>query len=124
LRKAEGGVRATAHKSCFTDGCNTQIDNYRPVWWFTDKEKQEYKSFFNLTFSDCYEVYGFKRTGCAGCPYNSNFEKDLREIQKFEPKLYNAVNNIFKESYEYTRAYLKFREQQKRKGKPEQISFF
>ncbi len=51
------------------------------------------------------------RTGCSGCPYGRNFEEELKLIQKYEPKLYKGVNNIFKDSYEYTREYWKFRRQ-------------
>ena len=124
LRKSEGGVRATAYKSCFTEGRGDEIDLFLPLWWLTDSEKKGYKNFYKILHNDCYEVWGFKRTGCAGCPYNSNFEKDLTVIERYEPKIYKAINNIFKDSYEYTRAYLKFREEQKQAGKPVQLKFF
>lgn len=113
LRGAEGGVRATKIKNCFSHE-EDKIDIYRPIWWFSDKDKQEYKDFYELKFSDCYEVYGFKRTGCCGCPFNSKFEEDLDKIKDTEPMLFKAVNNIFGASYEYTRAYRKFKEQKKK----------
>jgi 3'-phosphoadenosine 5'-phosphosulfate sulfotransferase (PAPS reductase)/FAD synthetase len=128
VRKAEGGVRATAYKSCFSEATYKQsYDNYRPIFWFTNQDKKEYEEYYSIKHSDCYEKYGFKRTGCCGCPFNKDFEEYLKVVQQQEPKLYTAVNNIFKDSYEYTRAYLKFREQQKRKGKQngtEQLNFF
>jgi hypothetical protein len=74
------------------------------------KDKEEYKECFNVRYSDCYEVWGMKRTGCAGCPYGKNFEEELELMRKYEPKLFKAANNIFKDSYAYTRAYWKFRE--------------
>lgn len=58
--------------------------------------------------SKCYTEYGLKRTGCAGCPFGRDFEYELEVIQKYEPKLYKAVNNIFGDSYEYTRKYREF----------------
>ena len=58
--------------------------------------------------SRCYTEYGLKRTGCAGCPFGKDFEFELEVIQKYEPKLYKAVNNIFGDSYEYTRKYREF----------------
>lgn len=109
LRKVEGGVRSTAYHSCFSPSDEKHIANFRPIWWFTDKEKSEYKDFYGLKYSDCYELWGFSRTGCAGCPFNSNFEKDLLTIEKYEPKLYKAVNNIFGQSYEYTRKYREYK---------------
>ena len=50
------------------------------------------------------------RTGCAGCPFGRDFEKELEIIKKYEPQLYKAVTNIFGDSYEYTRKYRKFKE--------------
>lgn len=116
LRKAEGGIRSTAYQTCFSsanDKCN--FDNYRPIWFFGDKDKEFYKTNFDIKHSDCYEVWGFKRTGCAGCPFNSRFEEVLLQVKKYEPMLYNACNHIFGESYEYTRAYRKFKEEIKAK---------
>lgn len=66
VRKAEGGVRATRYKSCFDIKDDTH-DEYRPLLYFTDQDKEEYKKHFNVTYSDCYKVWGMKRTGCAGC---------------------------------------------------------
>ena len=111
IRRAEGGVRA-AIKNCFSeneDGC----DIFRPVFWLRDSDKNEYCKHYNITHSRCYSEYGFKRTGCAGCPFNKRFESDLETLKAFEPALYKAANNIFGASYEYTRRYLKFREQKK-----------
>lgn len=107
VRKAEGGSRAIAYKGCFDDNAN-ECDNYRPLFWYLDKDKEEYESHFNVTHSDCYTKYGLKRTGCAGCPYGREFNHELQIIQEYEPRLFVAVNNIFGESYEYTRQYKEF----------------
>lgn len=107
LRKAEGGIRAVAYKSCFDeneDGC----DNYRPLFWYKNSDKKDYDRHYGIIHSKCYTEYGLKRTGCAGCPYGRDFEYELEVIEKFEPKLYKAVNNIFGDSYEYTRQYKEF----------------
>lgn len=116
LRSAEGGIRSSAIHSCFNENENG-IDDYRPIWWFTDKDKQEYKKFFNIKHSDCYEVWGMKRTGCAGCPFNSKFDTEIEVVRKYEPMLYMAINNIFGKSYEYTRAYRKYKKEKQRESK-------
>ena len=122
IRKAEGGVRSTAYKSCFSDNRSYDPDNpnsmkdyddYRPIFWFTDKDKREYTEFFGIKHSDCYCKYGLKRTGCVGCPFGKNFEFELETAKKYEPKLYLAVNNIFGDSYEYTRKFLEFKNSKK-----------
>lgn len=107
VRKAEGGARAAAYKNCFS--ANDDVaDEFRPIFWFKAENKNTYENHYNLKHSRCYSEYGLKRTGCAGCPYGRDFEAELEVIKKHEPKLYKAVNNIFGESYEYTRAYREF----------------
>lgn len=111
IRKSEGGIRGAAYKTCFDlakDG--ESWDNYRPIFWYTNEDKEIYEAVFGVIHSDCYCVYGMKGTGCAGCPFGKRFEDELTIIKEHEPKLYNAVNKIFGASYEYTRNYLKFRE--------------
>lgn len=107
VRRAEGGVRATSYKSCFSEG-DDGCDNYRPLFWYKDSDKIDYENAYNVEHSDCYVVYALPRTGCAGCPFGRDFENELEIIQKYEPKLYKAVNNIFGDSYEYTRKYREF----------------
>ena len=103
IRKSEGGVRSTAYKSCFDTQDN--YDNYRPIFWFTDDDKLEYRKLFNVNNSKCYTVYGLKRTGCVGCPFSKNYKEELEIVKKYEPKLYKAVTNIFNDSYEYMNKY-------------------
>lgn len=107
IRKAEGGARSSAYKNCFT--CKDDAaDEYRPLFWYKEETKREYEKHFNITHSRCYSSYGLKRTGCAGCPFGKDFEFELEVIKEHEPKLHKAVNNIFGDSYEYTRKYKEF----------------
>ena len=108
VRKAEGGIRSSVYTSCFDTNGDT-YDNFRPIFWFSDADKKEYEDMFGVTHSKCYTEYGLKRTGCCGCPFSRKFEFELEAIENHEPKFYNAVNNIFKDSYEYTRAYREFK---------------
>lgn len=117
LRKAEGGIRTTAIKSCFKEGDKYKIDEYFPIWWFDNNTKEQYKNTYGIKYSDCYEKYGFTRTGCAGCPFGSKFDEELVEIKKHEPNLYIAINNIFGKSYEYTRKYKQFKEEMKQENR-------
>lgn len=109
LRRAENGIRSTRYKNCFAYDPTTTIQNMRPVWWFTDEDKDLYIATFNVQLSDCYLKYGMKRTGCAGCPFGSHFEEELITLSKYEPNLYKAVVAIFGNSYEYTRKYREFK---------------
>lgn len=115
VRKYEGGVRDSVYKNCFTQGKNGKCDQYRPIFWFTDEDKEIYKNFFGIRYSDCYEVYGMKRTGCTGCPYGKNLKEDLELIEKCEPNLFKAANNIFKDAYEYRKKYEEFKKKMNEK---------
>ena len=108
VRKAEGGIRSSVYTSCFDTNGDT-YDNFRPIFWFSDADKKEYEDMFGVIHSKCYTEYGLKRTGCCGCPFSRKFEFELEVIKNYEPKFYNAVNNIFKDSYEYARAYREFK---------------
>lgn len=117
MRRAEGGVRATAYTSCFTPSSKNKIAQFRPIFYFTDEDKKEYEKFCNVKHSDCYEIWGMRRTGCACCPFGSRFEEELELAKKYEPKLYKTANKIFGNSYEYTRGFREFKEEYKKQRK-------
>lgn len=117
VRKAEGGPRSTSYHSCFTHDPNNNCDEYRPIFWLRNEDKQLYNQYYKIQNSNCYSCYGLSRTGCAGCPMGRNFEYELKTYQKYEPQLYKAITNIFHESYEYLRAYHKFAAQKSRQEK-------
>lgn len=110
VRKAEGGARANAYKSCFGNKSTSHgdYDEYRPLWWYSNADKEEYCDECHVTHSACYTKYGLPRTGCCGCPFGRDYERELEVAKEFEPKLYAAAMNIFKDSYEYTKKYKEF----------------
>lgn len=118
VRKSEGGKRSTTYKSCF-DTKPFSADRYRPLFWWTDREKELYRKHYGIIRSDCYEVWGMSRTGCAGCPFGRDFEEELELVKVFEPKRYKAMCAVFGQSYDYTRRFLEFREKLKAEAKPE-----
>ena len=104
IRKGEGGIRSQAYSNCYSVQKNG-MNRYRPIFWYTNKDKDDYKRLFDIKNSDCYEVWGFTRTGCVGCPFNRDLEHDLAIVQQYEPQIHKACNNIFSDSYKYTRLY-------------------
>jgi 3'-phosphoadenosine 5'-phosphosulfate sulfotransferase (PAPS reductase)/FAD synthetase len=109
MRRAEGGRRAGSIKTCFSQGKDSEPDNYRPVWYWTDADKAIYKEWRGLLYSDCYEVWGMKRTGCVGCPCNSKAEQELEIIEQYEPQLVKAARGVFGASYDYKRQYAEYK---------------
>lgn len=97
-RKAEGGQRAISQNSCF--GTRTgHPDKFMPLFWWSDIIKLCFKLNEGIVYSDCYEVYGLRRTGCVGCPFTLDIRKNLEIMQEYEPKLYEACLRVFGRSY-------------------------
>lgn len=124
VRKAEGGIRATAYKNCYSVNENG-IDYHRPIFFYTDETKRNYEKAFNVTHSRCYTDYGMLRTGCAGCPLNRWINDEISVIEHNEPQLSKAIHNIFADTYEYTRKYREFQKKMKKQSKSNgQLSIF
>lgn len=109
IRQAEGGMRAGTYKTCYTEGDG--VDQFRPIFWLRDTDKEEYCEWYGVEHSKCYSEYGLLRTGCFGCPFGKRFEEELEAIKNHEPKLYKAAIAIFGKSYDYTRKYYAYREE-------------
>ena len=119
VRKAEGGIRSSAYKSCFSE--KEEVDEFRPLFWMKQEDKAIYEAHYNISHSACYQEYGLKRTGCVGCPFSLNLKNELNAAEKYEPKLYRAICSVFGDSYKYTEEYLRFKE--KKKEKKEEFIF-
>lgn len=108
VRKSEGGGRSMQNK-CFDKGIDGRTSTYRPMFWFSNNDRRAYEQLFDIRHSDCYEVWGFKRTGCVGCPYGRNLTAELESTLDHEPKIHKAVSNVFADSYEYTRMFNEYK---------------
>lgn len=125
-RRDEGGMRSVPRTDsttmCFTETASGQF-RLRPLYYVSDKDKAWYKEWRNIRYSDAYEVYGLKRTGCCGCPISYRAVDDLKIIGKYEPNVEKAAWNIFGRSYEYRQKYneYKARRMAEEKEKQEQL---
>lgn len=110
MRQAEGGRRVGAIKNCFSLPTDKKtFAEYRPLWFWTDEDKRIYKEWRNLTYSDCYEKWGFKRTGCVGCPCAAASVSQLEQAKQYEPNKVKAAYAVFGKSYEYREKYNAFK---------------
>lgn len=109
-RRDEGGMRSVPRSGeansamCFTETASGQY-RLRPLYYVSDDDKQWYKETYGIKYSDAYEVYGMKRTGCCGCPISYRATDDLELIRPHEPNLVKAAWNVFGDSYRYRKAY-------------------
>ena len=76
----------------------------------SDRDKEWYKEYYGIRYSDAYEVYGLTRTGCCGCPISYKAVDDLELIRPYEPNVVKAAWNIFGKSYEYRRKYNEYKQ--------------
>ena len=107
-RKSEGGARAGRHSSCFENSHG--LDHFMPLWFWDDATKEWYCDHEGIEHSDCYKVYGLKRTGCVGCPFAKNIFEELEVMQKYEPNCYKLCMNVFGKSYSLTEQYWEFKD--------------
>lgn len=111
-RRDEGGMRSVPRKDntalCFTETSSGQY-RLRPLFYVSDADKEWYKDYYGIRYSDAYEVYGMKRTGCCGCPISYRATQDLELIRPYEPNVVKAAWNIFGKSYEYRKKYNEYK---------------
>jgi 3'-phosphoadenosine 5'-phosphosulfate sulfotransferase (PAPS reductase)/FAD synthetase len=107
-RRDEGGMRSVPRKDntamCFTETADGKF-RFRPLYYVSDADKQWYKDYYKIRYSDAYEVYGLTRTGCCGCSISAKATEDLEKIRPFEPNLVKAAWNVFGDSYRYRQQY-------------------
>lgn len=123
-RSSEGGIRTVSHEIDFENGENTMCFytqgnqfRFRPLFYVTDKEKAWYKERYGIKYSDAYEVYGLKRTGCCGCPISYKAVEDLEKIRPYEPNVVRAAYAIFGKSYEYRQKYNEYKARRRKEAK-------
>lgn len=116
-RKAEGGARSTAYKNCYSvkEGV---VDEYRPVFFYSNKDKSCYNEFFQIQNSAAYTEYKMPRTGCCCCPYALGLEAEKEVVKEYEPNLYKAVENVFGDSYRFKEEYYSYRKLKKSSTAP------
>ena len=112
-RRDEGGMRSVPRKDntalCFTETSSGQF-RLRPLYYVSDRDKEWYKEYYGIRYSDAYEVYGLTRTGCCGCPISYKAVDDLELIRPYEPNVVKAAWNIFGKSYEYRKKYNEYKQ--------------
>ena len=124
-RRDEGGMRSVPRKDntalCFTETASGQF-RLRPLYYVSDKDKEWYKQYHGVRYSDAYEVYGLTRTGCCGCPISYKAIDDLEIIRPYEPNVVKAAWNIFGKSYEYRKKYNEYKERRRLEEKQKEES--
>ena len=111
--KDEGGARLNAH--CLAFKSNGKLKNFQPLVPVTKEWENWFISEYNIKICDIYyPPYNFDRTGCKGCPFNINLQKELDVLEKYFPAERMQCEIIWKPVYdEYRR--LRYRLKDKKK---------
>lgn len=99
MRATEGGNRLDL--TCITNN-GEKIHFLAPV---SNEFCNEFIEVYNIKLCKLYyPPYNLERTGCKGCPFNKNLQKDLDMMEKFLPNEYKQCETIWKPVYdEYRR---------------------
>lgn len=126
-RRDEGGMRSVPRKDstsmCFTETADGTY-RLRPLYYVSDADKAWYKKYYDIRYSDAYEVYGLTRTGCCGCAISSKAVADLEKIRPYEPNLVKAAWHVFGDSYRYRQAYNQYKAERAAREKREKTKGF
>lgn len=106
IRKNEGGVRKSV-TSCavfFDDACK-QLHKFHPLLVVDDDFINEFIRRFSVKLCVLYyPPYNFKRTGCKGCPYNVDLQRQLDTMSVYLPAEKKQCELIWSKVYsEYRR---------------------
>ena len=119
-RRDEAGMRSVPKKDsttmCFSETADGTF-RLRPLYYVSNSDKAWYKEYYGIRYSDAYEVYGLKRTGCCGCAISARATQDLELIRPYEPNVVKAAWNIFGDSYRYREAYDEYKAKRRQEEK-------
>jgi len=103
IMPSEGGRRATAKCLAFKNKGKGIF--FHPLVPVTKEWEDWFISEYNIEICDIYkEPYNFDRTGCKGCPFNINLQKELDILEKYFPGERTQCEAIWKPVYdEYRR---------------------
>lgn len=102
MRRAEKGLREQL-KCLVFDG--DKLHRFHPLAPMDDDFIESYINHFQIRLCVLYYApYGFKRTGCVGCPYERNLQKELDTLEKLLPNerakaefIWNPVYTVYRE---------------------------
>lgn len=83
LLREEGGRRETANCLAFR---NNKFTAFQPLVLVTSAWEDWFISEYNIKLCDLYyPPFNFTRTGCKGCPFNVNINKELKLLKEVLP---------------------------------------
>jgi 3'-phosphoadenosine 5'-phosphosulfate sulfotransferase (PAPS reductase)/FAD synthetase len=98
IMREEGGRRFNAQCLAFS---GKKLKNFQPLAPITKDWEQWFIDTYNIEICDIYKPpYNFERTGCKGCPFAIDLQKELDILEKFFPNERKQCEIIWKPVYE------------------------
>ena len=103
IMPSEGGRRATT--KCLAFKNNGKTLSFHPLSVVTKDWEDWFIDAYDIKICDIYKPpYNFDRTGCKGCPFNINIQKELDVLEEYFPNERKQCEAIWKPVYdEYRR---------------------
>lgn len=116
----EGGRRSFRHNGCLTFR-HDKLKTFKPLYPVTKEWENWFINQFNVDLPVVYyPPYNFTRTGCKGCPFNKDLQKDLDVLAEYFPNEHKQCEKIWAPVYaEYRRIGYRLRPMDEN-----QLSFF
>lgn len=117
MRRAEGGQRSNIN--CIVTAKEGTLLKFHPLSVVNDSFEEWFINEYNIKLCELYyEPYNFIRTGCKGCPYAIELQRELDVMEKFLPNERKQCETIWKPVYdEYRRIGYRLKERRKSKWK-------
>ena len=102
MRKDEGGLRKTvATCTVFSDDTCSELQKFHPLFPVNESFMDWYIQERNIKLCELYyPPYNFVRTGCKGCPFSLDLQKQLDIMALYLPAERKQCENIWKPVYE------------------------
>lgn len=115
MRNSEGGLRQSV-KNCtvFLDKNCKSLHKFHPLLPLDKNFINEFIRKYNIQLCKLYySPYNFVRTGCKGCPFNVELQKQLDILKQYFPSEYKQCEYIWAPVYsEYRRISYRLKNQQ------------
>lgn len=98
IMPSEGGERETAQCLAFKGG---KLKAFQPLVPVTKEWEEWFINEYNIDISDIYKPpYNLRRTGCKGCPFAIEIQKELDTLERFFPEEKRQCEIIWRPVYE------------------------
>ncbi len=98
IMQEEGGRRINSKCLVFE---GMKVTKFQPLTVITKKWEDWFIEKYDIDICDIYKPpMNFSRSGCRGCPFNRDIQKELDTLEKYFPDEKKACETVFKPVYE------------------------